>query len=154
MSNWQPLINLLAGVPVALLTAWLTVKFALRRFQSEKWFERRVDAYTKVIEALHFMKHCTERQLRAAMCGNDIPKEIEDELIASYRRGLSDLRRLTDMGALLFSSDAVAILDRLNKELLAAMDEQSWWEHLDAEQVAISKCLTELRPIAKRDLNA
>jgi hypothetical protein len=54
----------------------------------------------------------------------------------------------------LFSSDAVAILDRLNKELLAAMDEQSWWEHLDAEQVAISKCLTELRPIAKRDLNA
>ncbi len=88
MSDWQPLINLLAGVPVALLTAWLTVKFALRRFQSEKWFERRVDAYTKVIEALHFMKHCTERQLRAAECGTDIPKDIEEELVTSYRKGL------------------------------------------------------------------
>ncbi len=154
MSDWQPLINLLAGVPVALLTAWLTVKFALRRFQSEKWFERRVDAYTKVIEALHFMKHCTERQLRAAECGTDIPKDIEEELVTSYRKGLSDLRRLTDMGALLFSPKAVAILDRLNIELLAATDEQTWWEHLDAEGAAISKSLRELRPIAKRDLNA
>jgi hypothetical protein len=154
MSNWQPLANVLLGVPVALLTAWFTVKFALRRFQSEKWFERRVDAYTKVIEALHFMRHCTERQLRAAERGTDMPKDIEDELITSHRKGLADLRRLTDMGALLFSSEAIEILDTLNNELLAATDAQSWWEHLDAEAAAISKCLAALRPIAKRDLNA
>jgi hypothetical protein len=154
MSDWQPVVNLLVGVPVALLTSWLTVKFALRRFQSEKWFERRVDAYTKVIEALHFMKHCTERQLRAAERGADIPKEIENELVSSYRKGLADLRKLTDMGALLFSPEAVAVLDTLNAELLAATDEQSWWEHLDAEAAAISKCLVNLRGIAKRDLNA
>jgi len=154
MSDWQPLVNILAGVPVALLTAWLTVKFALRRFQSEKWFERRVDAYTKVIEALHFMKHCTERQLRAAERGADLPKETEKELVNSYRKGLADLRRLTDMGALLFSPQAATVLDTLNSELKAATDEQSWWEHLDAESAAISKALSELRPIAKKDLNA
>lgn len=154
MSDWQHVVNLLVGVPVALLTSWLTVKFALRRFQSEKWFERRVDAYTRVIEALHFMKHCTERQLRAAERGTDIPKDIEDKLVNSYRKGLADLQRLTDMGALLFSLEAVAVLDTLNAELLAATDESSWWEHLDAEGSAISKCLVALRPIAKRDLNA
>src|SRR5207253_1568723 len=110
---------------VALLTAWFTVRFALRRFQSEKWFERRVDAYTKIIEALHFMKHCTERQLRAFERDIDMPKDIEDELVNSYRKGLADLRRLTDMGALLFSSEAIEILDTLNDELLAATDAQS-----------------------------
>lgn len=154
MTNWQPIVNLLVGVPVALLTSWLTVKFALRRFQSEKWFERRIDAYTKVIEALHFMKQCTERQLRAAERGTDMPKDIEEELVASYRKGLADLRRLTDMGALLFSLEAATVLDTLNDDLLAATDSQSWWEHLDAEANAISKCLLVLRPIAKRDLNA
>ena len=154
MSDWQPVVNLFGGVLVALLTSWFTVKFALRRFQSEKWFERRVEAYTKVIEALHFMKHCTERQLRAEERGTDIPKEIESELVSSYRIGLADLRRLTDMGALLFSSEAIEVLDTLNTELLAATGEKSWWEHLDAEGVAISKCLVKLRPIAKRDLNA
>lgn len=146
--------NLLGGILVALLSSWFTVKFALRRFQSEKWFERRVEAYTKVIEALHFMKNCTERQLRAEEYGTDIPKEIESELISSYRKGLADLRRLTDMGALLFSSEAIEALDTMNTELKAATDEQSWWEHLDAEGAAISKCLARLRPIAKKDLNA
>lgn len=58
------------------------------------------------------------------------------------------------MGALLFSSDAIEVLDNLNAELKAATDEQSWWEHLEAEGAAISKCLARLRPIAKKDLNA
>ncbi len=155
MNNWQLLaVNLLSGVLVALLTSWFTVIFALRRFQSENWFERRIEAYTKVIEALHFMKNCTERQLRAEKCCTDIPKEIEGELVSSYHKGLADLRRLTDMGALLFSSGAIETLDTLNTELLDATGEQSWWEHLDAESAAISKCLVTLRPIAKKDLNA
>ena len=154
MHDWQPFATLLASIPIALLTSWVTVRFALRRFQSEKWFERRVDAYTKVVESLHYMKHCTERQIAAARRGYEMPKEIEEELVASYRKGLADLRRLTDMGALLFSAEAVAVLDTLNKELSEATDEQSWWENLDAESAAITKCLSALRPIAKRELNA
>jgi len=150
MEYWQPVANLFVGVVIA----WFTVKFALKRFYSEKWFERRLDAYTKIIEALHFMKHCTERQLRAAEQGTDLPEDVEKDLVASYRKGLADLRRYADMGALLLSSDATAILDRLIKELWDTTKEQSWWEHLDAEGVAISRCLSELRPIAKRDLNA
>jgi hypothetical protein len=152
MNDWQPVANLFSSVLVALLTSWLTVYFALRRFQSEKWFERRVEAYTKVIEALHSMKNCTERQLRAEERGNDIPNEIE--LISSYDKGLADLRRLTDMGSLIFSSEAIEVLDTLNAELKTATDEQSWWEHLDAEGYAISKSLVKLRLVAKKDLNA
>ncbi len=100
------------------------------------------------------MKHCTERQLRAAARGTELPQEKEDELVDAYRKGLADLRRLTDMGALLFSSQAVTVLDTLNNELRVATDEQSWWEHLDAEGTAISKALSEIRLIAKKDLNA
>lgn len=154
MNEWQPLITIVTGVPIALLTSWLTVKFALRRFQSEKWFEKRVDAYTKVIEALHFMKHCTERQLQAEERGNRLPKETEDELVKAYLKGRADLRRLTDMGALLFSPQAVAVLDVLNEELMSASHVTTLWENLDEESAAISKALSELRPIAKKDLNA
>lgn len=154
MSDWKPLISLLLGIPLALITSWFTVKLALRRFQSEKWFERRVDAYTKVIESLHFMKNCTQKQLLAEEQNYVINKEFENELIESYRKGFADFQRLTDMGALLFSAEAVVVLDTLNTELLSASDEQSFLGHLDAEHAAISKCLTALRPIAKKDLNA
>lgn len=154
MSDWQPLLNILAGIPVAVLTAWLTVKLSLGRFRSEKWFERRLDSYTKVIEALHFMKHCTETEMRAEVQGHEIEEKAKTELLTSYAKGRSDLRRLTDMGALIFSPAAVALLDTLNSELLEASGAPSYWEHLDAEGAAISKCLSALRTIAKRDLNA
>lgn len=154
MSDWQPLVNLLAGIPLAVLTSWLTVKFSLGRFRSEKWFERRLDAYTKVIEALHFMNHCTDAEMRAEEEGYKIDEKAKAELHASYGKGRAELRRLTDMGALIFSPEAVALLDTLNSELRAASDEPSYWQHLDAEGAAITKCLSALRPIAKRDLDA
>lgn len=154
MSDWQSLLNLLAGIPLTVLTSWLTVKFSLGRFRSEKWFERRLDSYTKVIEALHFMNHCTDAELRAEQEGYEIDEKVKAELHASYAKGRADLRRLTDMGALIFSPEAVALLDTLNRELLAASDAQSYWENLDTEGAAITKCLSALRPIAKRDLGA
>lgn len=154
MNSWQPLINLISGIPIAALSAWLAVRFALKRFQSEKWFERRLEAYTRVIEALHYMKHCTDRQLRAAQRGYEIPEQDEAELVSTYRKGLADIRRLTDMGALIFSAEAVAILEALNDDLAVTSDEQSGWENLEEEGAAIDKCLLEIRGIAKRDLNA
>jgi hypothetical protein len=155
VSQWQHYIaGFVSGTPIAIFTAWITVKFALRRFQSERWFDRRLDAYTKVIESLHSMKLCTERQIQAAARGHELSKDTEDELVATYRRGLADLRRLTDMGALIFSPEAIIKLDTLNLELKEASDAAAWWDHLAAEGAAISRCLKELRIIAQRDLNA
>jgi hypothetical protein len=154
VADWHPLYTVIAGVPVALLTSWVTVKLAIGRYQSEKWFERRIDAYTRVIESLHHMKQMTQRQLRAEEEGIELDSESENELGAMYKRGLADLQRLTDMGALVFASDAIDVLDQLNKDLAAALNEHSWWEHLDAEAAAINKCLPRIREIAKRELRA
>ena len=154
MQSWLPLVNLFVGVPIAILTAWLTVRFALRRFQSEKWFERRLDAYTKVIECLHHMKATTEPQMLAESRGYDLPKAREEELNSTYRAHLAQLRRLIDMGSLLFSEDAVKALDKLDNGLTASSQQATWWEHMDVALAAISTALTELRAIAKRDLKA
>ena len=42
------LIKLLSSIPVAIVTAWVTVWLALRRFRSERWWERKVDSYTSL----------------------------------------------------------------------------------------------------------
>lgn len=154
MSDWNPLFTVLTSILVTLVTAWITVELALRRFKSEKWFERRLDAYTRIIESLHHMKSATARQIRAEERGIEIPSNAEAELIELYGKGLADLRRLTDMGALVFSSEAIVVLEKLNEDLKAATQEVSWWGHLDMEFEAINKCLKEIGVIAKRDLNA
>lgn len=154
MSDSQSLLNFFLGIPLAVLTSWLTVSFSLRRFRSEKWFERRLDSYTKVIEALHFMNNCIDAEMKAEQQGYEINEKIKAELHDSYAKGSADLRRLTDMGALIFSAEAVLLLDTLNCEISAASDALTYWENLDAEGAAITKCLSALRSIAKRDLGA
>ena len=153
-SDWHPIFTVLAGIPIALITAWVTVRLALRRFQSETWFERRIEAYTRVIESLHCMKQITERQVRAERRGIEIPTDAESELVEAYCHALADLRRVTDLGALVFSADAIHLLEQLDKALNEASDEQSWWEHLDADAAAIKMCLISIRNVAKRELRA
>lgn len=154
MTDWHPAYTLVAGVPIALLTSWITVKLALRRFQSEKWFVRKVDAYTNVIESLHHMKTTTNWRLHALERGVDISDGTEKKLHEKYRTSLAELRRLTDMGALVFSADAINTLDAFNQELQAANPEEGWWLYYDAQSAAIENCLKKIRAIAKRDLNA
>jgi hypothetical protein len=154
MHDWPLFVPYLANAGIALFASWLSVKLALRRFQSEKLFERRLDAYTMVLECLHYVKFYNDRQLVALERGRDIPREAEEELAASRGKGLADLRRLTDVGALLFSAEAVDKLDDLSKELGLAAKKQSWLESTAAEIKAVTKCLSTLRSIAKNDLNA
>lgn len=152
--QWQqPLITVASGIPVALLTAWLTVKFSLKRFRSEKWFERRMDAYTKLIDSLHLMRHTNDRQLRAAYRGVELPKETEEQLVGSYLKGLAEVRRLTDVVALLFPPKAVRADEKLAADLDKATNVDSWWENLDREETAIGTALLELRAIAREDLS-
>jgi len=154
MADWHPAYTLLASVPVALLTSWVTVKLALRRFQSEKWFERKVDAYTNVIGALHHMKTTTDREQRAEHRGIELSDETREELAETYRSNLSEVRRLADMGALLFSIKAIVALDELERDLEAATPDEGWFLYYDAQSAATNKCLKCIREIAKRDLRA
>ena len=154
MADFHPVYTLIASVPIALFTSWVTVRLSLRKFQSEKWFERKIDAYTKIIESLHHMKTVTARQLRAERRGADIPEEVERELIESYRSNLAELRRLADMGSLVFSTDAIGTLETFSRELESATPDGGWWEYYDVQSAAVNNCLESIRKIAKRDLNA
>jgi hypothetical protein len=50
------LVDLVQGIVVAITTSLIAVKLALRRFYSEKWWEQKLSAYTRIIEALSQMK--------------------------------------------------------------------------------------------------
>jgi hypothetical protein len=53
----SPLVSQIANFAtppvVAVLTAIITVQLSFRRFQAERWWDRKADAYSRIIEALH-----------------------------------------------------------------------------------------------------
>lgn len=53
----QLLVSILSGLITGIATAYITVRFALRRFRAEKWRERKAKSYVCIIESLHHMKN-------------------------------------------------------------------------------------------------
>ena len=47
--------ELLVGLVVAVVASLVTVRLSLKRFYAERWWDRKADAYTRVIAALHQM---------------------------------------------------------------------------------------------------
>lgn len=137
---------------VAVVTAHLTVRLALKRFRAEKWFERRLDAYTKVIDSLHKMRLHGDQEIKMMRCGRELSDKLDEELRHMYSEGAAELRRLTDHGALVFSSEAVEILESLWSDIEAASREETWTEHIFSVDGAICSALADIRRVAKYDL--
>ena len=49
--------ELIQPIFISVLVAIITVKLSLKKFRSEKWWEKKVEVYSKIIDALHHLKN-------------------------------------------------------------------------------------------------
>lgn len=132
------------------LTARLTVRLAARQFQSERWWERKADAYSAVVHALHTMRGYVET-LRDVHAG-DPATFPEDQLRIQWRHGREELVRVASQHAFVIADDAAEELTRLHGELRYATNGRPHAEVLEGESAAIGRTLTRVRSIAALDL--
>jgi hypothetical protein len=135
---------------IAVTTAWVTVWLSLRRFYREKWWEAKMRSYTDVIQALHNMKRDLEISIQAEQRGQDTETDYHKEWGAKHRVAWDEIRKQIDVGEFLFSSESLQILESLNAETKAHYE--TYYDHLEAFQAAVEKCLPEIKSAARRDL--
>ena len=58
-------ITILTGIFIAGITSLITVHLSINKFRTEKWWERKADAYTQLLDALHNAKKFSDEHLRA-----------------------------------------------------------------------------------------
>jgi hypothetical protein len=146
---WQIAGNL----AVAIVVAALTVQLSLRRFYREKWWERRLDAYTRVIEALHHMVRSLDLDWKHEVEKADYNEAYRKTLTEKAQAGWAEIRKAIDMGELLLSAEALAELDRIMKETdKFSPDANSYFEYIDGTLFEVRECLKKLVPLAKNDL--
>jgi virulence-associated protein VapD len=151
--DWTtPLLTLATSIAVAVISSILTVRLALRRFYSEKWWERKSAAYTAIIEALHHVREHADTNLTFSLRGKDLPPEGDRELTAKLQDAMAQLRMQRDVGSFVVSEETVNALNNLFAELDASTNTVQWVEHLKTKLAALDKCLPELRRIARCDL--
>ena len=106
--------SLLTPLLVAVVTAVLTVQLSFRRFQAERWWDRKADAYSPIIEAPHHLVAYTtmtyERWTEEANFSEDYKREMEE----CSGKAFKELRIATGIGAYVISDEAAKILSELD----------------------------------------
>src|SRR5512140_1398437 len=112
--DWMgPLLSFGGSVVVAIIVAVLAVHLALRRFYTEKWWERKIAAYTAIIEALHHVRNHADTNLTFSMLGRELPEQGEKELTEKLQGAMAELRKQLDIGNFVLSEEAVAAMNKL-----------------------------------------
>ena len=146
------LISILSGVLISVITSYLTAKFAISKFYTEKWWERKEQAYTEIINALYDMVQFY--QVFKEDYGQDdfISQERSLELHQRHSEGFRRVRRATDLATLYMSDDASKLLKKLRER--AGLHEQTnpMWDVYEDEYNSHSNALDKLIMIAKKDL--
>ena len=147
-------LAIFTGIVIAAVSSWITVQLSLKRFRSERWWERKVLAYEKIIGALHDSKAFADKHLEAEYNGRKISEEQDKELRARSKVAHEEIEKDIDIGSFLLSDEALSRLKQYQKDMEKASDTQMWVEYLEGDLAATSNCLKDLIQIAKKDLRA
>lgn len=149
------LLSVAGSIVAAVVSAWITARLSLRKFYSEKQWERKSSAYSSIIEAMHHIREHADTNL--AFKGRDlrIPAEGEEMLNDNLQKAMRDLRRSRDIGSFVISAKSVGVINWLFAELDKSVEigkNQSFFEYCDYRVGVVDQALGEIRDAAQRDL--
>lgn len=150
---------------VAALAAFFSTKFALNKFYKEKWWEKRLEAFTEIINIAYRIKMSNDYFLNCEYAQMEPgeprfkphPKEIEEKLRAEYWLDLQEVERIAQLADFTLTTKVKSILDVYVNARKKMMDD--WHEHaiesLDASEKDLTlseNLLSDLVSEAKREL--
>ena len=131
----------------AFFTSILAVHFAIRRFHEEKWWKKKEETYSKLLETLHHLKNYAAKHFEGNMTD-----EEEGELTKDWKNATREFSKLRDLASLHLSDEALAILDEYKKKKADARKSNDVNNWIDGDLAAAGECLEKLKKAAKRDL--
>ena len=143
------------GVPllVGFIGAFFAARLAISKHRYEKVWEKRIDAYTDIINALHEMKRPRDRFYEAEIKGFELSEETREELWDRSRNARRKIEKAIDTSAFLISPTMGVILQEFESSMEKALNEEDdWLELITAEYAAVNKCLNSVKLVASSEL--
>ena len=82
-------LKVLSGIAIAAVSSWITVQLSKHKFRSERWWEKKVEAYERVIEAFHNSKKFDTEHMTAKERGSEVDESSEVKGVSSEVKGVS-----------------------------------------------------------------
>lgn len=146
--NIQTLVtSILVAVPISFFSVFL----ALRRYRTEKWWDKKAECYIQTVNALNDMIRFCDSYLAEELDGKDVSNEDKVKLKTKYHNGKMILDTQTNIGRLLLSDNSYSDLLSLDNALFN-MDEQNITQEIAGIRVEVEECLHSFITNAKLDL--
>ena len=148
------LLKTLPGIIAAILASYLAAKWSLRKFYSEKWWQRKENAYVEIIDALYDIIQYCEIRKEDYGGGTDYSEDQEKNFAERYSQAFWKIKKVTDIGAFVVSSKAAIILKELRDRPKLEWDKDPPWEIFQQDYEYYKDALNNIVKVAKEDLKA
>ena len=145
----SPVIAALVAGIFGALAVWL----GLRRFRTEKWWERKAVDYATIIEALHALEDVEDEQIDAMEKSVTLPMKRLDDIRVKSVRAREEIRKYSNLGGFVITQHTAKLLNDVTRSLeIPHHEQQSPHDYHEARQNAVTKALAAVKVEAKNDL--
>lgn len=156
METSGPLANLanvlLPGLIIAIVTSVLTVRLSIRQFRTQKWWERKEQAYSNLLEIVHGYNDYTSKSIKDQEDLLRVTDEERQSWQAEWKEFNTRYAKARNLASLHLSNKAVSILDVYDADKLLASHSDNIFDWMESDLEASTKCLKKLIIAAKEDL--
>ncbi|MFC1975865.1 hypothetical protein ACFLXQ_05665 [Chloroflexota bacterium] len=150
------LLALIPSLIISILTAYVTVRLSIRQFYSERWWEKKAEAYSSIIEQLSYLQYCLELWFSESIGARILSKEDKEKVLEEYKRVEQALKKSAAAGAYIVSDDTAITLKeviRVFDEPGARYDRGNWLKEMEKDYTVVKDCIVKVREYAKKDLH-
>lgn len=146
------LTALIPALIVSIIAPYITVKLSIKQFYSQKWWEKKAEVYSHIIEQLSYLQYYFGEWYDIYLYQKELNNEEREKLSEGYRKAKESITKAAASGAYIVSDDTGTALEKLVSELDQEDPRAHPLENVEREYNLIKKCIATIRKCAKADL--
>lgn len=146
------LVALIPALIVSTITAFFAARFALSKFYSQRWWEKKAEAYSNILEQLSYLQYYFGVWFNNCLHIGELSSNKKNELAGEYSKIFESLKRSSAMGSFIISDDASVTLENLLRDLESRSISEDWARYFDDCYGIVKDSISLLREYAKKDL--
>jgi len=148
------ILQVLISIIVGTISAMLTARLALGKFQSQRWWEKKADAYSAIAGCILDVLHTNNALYDELVEDGAVSEEKQLEMQKAYKAIVETLRRQVLLGDFFISERSARMLRDLLETVSHGGDAEPLLDWLEKSAKTLRDALRRFRTIARQDLDA
>ncbi|MFF2484610.1 hypothetical protein [Paenibacillus sp. NPDC058071] len=145
------LMAIIPAVIVAMISSYITVRLSKSQFYSQKWWEKKEEAYSNLIEQISYLLYYFEKYSEHSIGIIEISEQERKQMEEEYRVVQKAVKKSAAVGSFIVSELSAKALTELIKELDIEKVGCHMFDNFDRWFEATKSCINIIRKEAIND---